>query len=83
MPNPLVYADLQNADIKGRLRLNCVGTMQDLARQGILLRDGLKLTVYNEESKVDAKVMYSEEEHLWVAVIDWKAIRAREESAPV
>jgi hypothetical protein len=83
MPNPLVYADLQNVDTMGRLRLNCIGTIQDLAKQGISLRDGLNLTLYSEDLEVEGKVLFSDEEHDWVAVIDWNAIRLREESAPV
>jgi hypothetical protein len=83
MLNPSVYADLQNADTKGRLRLNCVGTIQDLAKHGISLRNGLKLELYDEDHKVEGEVLFSDEEHLWVAVIDWKAIRTSEQRTPV
>jgi hypothetical protein len=82
MPNPSVYADLQNADTRGRLRLNCIGTIQDLAKQGISLRNGLRLALYDEDLEVDGEVSFSDEEHLWVAVIDWQAIRTSEERAP-
>lgn len=75
MSTPRVYADFHNADIQGRLRLNCVGTVEDLARQQIVLRDGLLLTLYSEELEVEGRVQYSTEENLWVAVIDWDAIR--------
>jgi len=75
MSKPKVYADFHNADVQGRLRLNCVGTVEDLARQQIVLRDGLLLTLYSEEMEVEGRVQYSTEEHLWVAVIDWDAIR--------
>jgi hypothetical protein len=47
MVKPKVYADFHNADAKGRLRLNCVGTIEDLARQGITLREGMPLTFYS------------------------------------
>ena len=33
MPIPRVYADFQNLDDENRLRLTCVGTKEDLARQ--------------------------------------------------
>ncbi len=75
MNQPRVYADFHNADAQGRLRLNCVGTVEDLACQQIVLRDGLLLTLYSEELEVDGRVQYSTEENLWVAVIDWDAIR--------
>ena len=83
MIKPKVYADFHNADGNGRLRLNCVGTIEDLAQQGILLRDGMPLTFYSDdldskgqldELLVDGVVSFSEEEHCWVAAIDWSAI---------
>ena len=73
--HPIVFADFQNADPRGRLRLNCIGTIEDLARQQIVLRDGVCLTLYNEELEVEGVVEYSADEHLWVAVIDWHAIK--------
>jgi hypothetical protein len=44
MDKPRVFADFHNADAQGRLRLNCTGTIEDLARQKIWLRDGQELT---------------------------------------
>jgi len=73
--DPKVYADFHNADARGRLRLNCVGTVEDLARHQIVLRDGLLLSLYSEELEVEGQVQYSTDENLWVAVIDWDAIR--------
>ena len=75
MNKPRVFADFHNTDVKGRLRLNCVGTIADLERHGIVLRDGLPLTIYSEELEVEGIVHYSEEEKLWTAVIDWNAIQ--------
>jgi hypothetical protein len=72
---PKVFADFHNADAKGRLRLNCIGTVKDLAQQQIVLRDGLSLTLYSEELEVEGVVQYSTDENVWVAVIDWNAIR--------
>ena len=80
MKTPNVFADFHNADAKGRLRLNCVGTVEDLACQKISLRDGQSLVLYSENLEVDGVVQYSKEENLWVAVIDWDAIR---EMSPV
>jgi hypothetical protein len=77
MSRPLVYADFHNADAEGRLRLNTVGTIRDLSRQNITLRDGLSLTLHDEELEADGEVRFSPEEHVWVAAIDWEAIRTR------
>ena len=79
MKYPRIFADFHNADEQGRLRLNCVGTIEDLSRQNIKLEDGNFLALYDEELEVDSVVQYSEEESLWVAVIDWKQIRQVED----
>jgi len=75
MNKPRVFADFHNADAQGRLRLNCIGTIEDLAKQQISLEDGQLLTLYSEDLEVDGVVRYSEEENMWVAVINWDAIR--------
>jgi len=75
MNNPKVFVDFHNADKQGRLRLNCVGTVEDLAQQQIVLKDGLALTLYSEELEVEGVVEYSTDERVWVAVIDWSAIK--------
>ncbi len=75
MSRPMIYADFHNADAEGRLRLNTIGTIRDLSRQNITLRDGLPLTLHDEELEVDGEVCFSHGEDLWVASIDWDAIR--------
>lgn len=83
-PAPRVYADFNNADARGRLRLNCVGTIKDLARQQVELREGLSLALYSDdgddhgradELRADGVVTYSAEEQCWVAAIRWDAVR--------
>ncbi len=70
-----VFADFHNADVKGRVRLNCAGTAADIKRQKIVLRNGQSLIIYSEELEVEGIVCYSEEEKLWTVVIDWDAIQ--------
>ncbi len=81
---PRVYADFNNVDAKGRVRLNCVGTERDLAQQQFALHGGALLTLY--ESDADAAdrphelsargvVEYSAGEQIWVAAVDWESIR--------
>jgi len=78
MTKPRLFADFHNADAQGRLRLNCIGTVEDLARQQITLLDGQLLMFYSEDLEVDVQVEYSTEENVWAAVIDWNAIRRLE-----
>jgi hypothetical protein len=75
MNHPKVFADFQNADEQGRLRLNCIGTIEDLSRQGTQLIPGGKLLIYSEELEADAVIEYSDQEKIWVASINWEQIR--------
>lgn len=75
MTRPRLYTDFHNADRKGRLRLNCRGTLDDLNRLQVTLSDGLKVTLYSEDVEAEGEVVFSSEEQLWTAVIDWDAIR--------
>ncbi len=50
---PRVFADFHNADVQSRLRLNCIGTVEDLACQNIELQDGQLLTLYGEDLEVE------------------------------
>ena len=74
-----IFADFHNADEQGRLRLNCMGTISDLSRQNMKLQQGQLLTLYSEDLEVDGVVQYSDEENIWVAVIDWNEIREVED----
>ncbi len=75
MSHPRIFADFHNADERGRLRLNCVGTIEDLRLQNIKLQQGQVLVIYSEELEVYGVVQFSEEESLWVAAIDWQQMR--------
>jgi hypothetical protein len=52
-----------------------VGTVRDLSCQQIKLQEGLELILYSEELEVKGQVQYSSKESIWVAAIDWDAIR--------
>jgi hypothetical protein len=81
MNTPRIFADFHNADNQGRIRLNCIGTVEDLARQNIELQDGKLLTLYSEDLEVEGVVQYSTEEYLWVAAINWNAIKQMDDLA--
>jgi hypothetical protein len=77
---PYIHADFHNADAQGRVRLNCVGTVQDLSRQQVQLREGLGATLYSDDADekgrparliAEGTVVYSQEDQCWVANIDW------------
>jgi hypothetical protein len=79
-----VFADFQNTDAHGRVRLNCNGTLRDLAAQQIDLHDGVPLTLYDNDEDATGHAVelqaagvatYSADENCWVAVVDWQALR--------
>jgi hypothetical protein len=82
---PQIYADFQNADLLGRVRLNCVGTVHDLSRQQVQLREGLGLLLYSDDMVeaeaiirfvVEATAIFSQVEQCWVGMVDWTQIRS-------
>ena len=77
-----VFADFHNADPKGRVRLNCAGTVGYLERQKIELRNGQSVIIYSEALEVEGVVHYSEAEKLWTAIIDWNAIQEVDSIVP-
>jgi hypothetical protein len=90
MTRPRVYADFQNLDDSNRLRLTCMGTLRDLERQGITLKEGLVLTFYTDDADDDGRpdelladgvVHYDEGERCWVAAIDWNDLRHASDEA--
>lgn len=70
-----LYADFNNADPAGRVRLTGAGSGGDLARRGLQLRDGMPLTIHDEELAADGEAEYSPDESGWVVRIDWTLVR--------
>jgi hypothetical protein len=69
------FADFQNADQRGRVRLNSAGTIQDLLSQEVELREGMKVILSNGEgSETEGTATYSEEENIWTADINWSRV---------
>jgi hypothetical protein len=67
-----IFADFHNADIKGRVRLNTNGTLDDLKNKNIKLEPGLEILLDDDDGlSVKGIIQFSEEEKMWVAEIDW------------
>jgi hypothetical protein len=78
MGEPRIYADFNNADPLGHLRLNCRGTLDSLQRHNIRLQEGMVLLFTDEEEfECSGVVTYSAEENTWVAAIDWSKLAKR------
>ena len=73
--NPIsIYADFNNADTAGRLRLNTAGSLRDLERLPAVQVNGQVVTVVSEDLRVEGIMRFSIEEEIWVAEIDWNAV---------
>lgn len=67
--------DFQNADEKGRVRLNTRGALEDIARLGLTLANGMHLLLTDGELATEGLATYSEEEQIWVSTVDWSQLR--------
>tara|TARA_R110002072_G_scaffold35262_11_gene104629 strand:- start:174 stop:428 length:255 start_codon:yes stop_codon:yes gene_type:complete len=72
---PTVYADFNNLDQSGFLRLNTAGTRDDLLRLQLELEVGLELHFTDGELSVEGNVCEPGTEGVWRAQIDKSAIR--------
>jgi hypothetical protein len=61
----IISADFNNFDPDGFIRLNCVGTIRDLADAGIVLHEGLRLTVSDRDLKAEIEVLSPSGEGVW------------------
>ena len=83
-----IYADLQKTDKSRRLVLTTDGTRRDLAKQGIELKDGLRLSFYSDDGDAagnrddlvyEGIVRFDANANRWVAEIDWDAVKHESE----
>ena len=79
-----IYADFNCLDDDNRLRLDRAGTLADLARHGVELGEGMRLTFYMDDADdsgvrddllADGVVTRGHESGAWVAVVDWDTVR--------
>jgi hypothetical protein len=75
---PKIFADFNNADAQGRLRLSTIGSLNDIKEQNITLKPGMmvQLTDY-EEFSIPGIVEFSKEENRWVAKINWDDLKSK------
>jgi hypothetical protein len=69
-----LFADFQNGDKNGRIRLNTCGTQRDLSALAINLYDGMRVRLDDGEEFVADGIVRHYDTEGWVAEIDWNAI---------
>lgn len=75
-PSPTLRVDFQNADAEGRVRLNTVGALDDIAALGKPLFEGHTLRLVDGELHAHGVAAFSHSESIWTAVVDWKEVSA-------
>jgi hypothetical protein len=73
-----IFADFNNCDKKGRVRLNTNGSISDLKRKNIVLQVGRRILLDDEDGlRSEGVLEYSVEEQIWVAVVDWEKLKSQ------
>jgi hypothetical protein len=73
---PKIFADFNNADKQGRVRLNTAGSIQDINEIPNGLSVGMQVIIHDQDSLTTTGVIiFSEEENMWVAEIDWQHLK--------
>ena len=79
---PKLFADFNNADQHGRIRLNTSGTFADIKKLNLELKEGMQAFLDDEDSLTTfGHIKYSNEEQIWVAVINWNEIKHNDNSS--
>ena len=74
----VIFVDGNNADEKGRVRLSTNGSLKDIKNKNIKLVEGKKVLLDDsEELKTLGTLYFSNEENIWVAVINWDDIHSK------
>jgi hypothetical protein len=71
-----IFADFNNADTLGRVRLNTRGALGDIEANKIVLQDDMHVLLDDDEGFTTTGVIeFSKEENIWVAQIDWDTLK--------
>jgi len=70
----IIFADFNNADSQGFLRLNCDGTLRDIMRHQIVLSEGQEFIFSDGDLQVAGHIVLSDEGVL-AACIRWQDIK--------
>lgn len=77
---PKIFADFNNADELGRVRLNSNGTFEDIKKFNIELKEGMQVLLDDNDCLTTiGHVKYFDEEKIWVAEINWNNIKQKDD----
>ena len=72
---PKLFADFNNADRQGRVRLNTNGTFADIKKLKLELKEGMQVLLHDDDClETVGQLKYSDEENIWVAELNWDTL---------
>ena len=69
-----IYVDFSNADADGFVRLNCSGTLRDVAASGLSFFEGMEILVHDGEIQTTGTVRKANYEGAWLLEVNWREI---------
>lgn len=73
---PKLFADFNNVDQQGRVRLNTYGTFEDIKKMNLELKEGMQVFLDDNDTLTTiGHIKYSDDEKIWVAEISWNDIK--------
>ena len=70
-----IYADFNNCEENGKVRLNTNGSLGDLFRVKKQIHAGMPVWLYDEEFEVESKLEYDKKWKIWMGDPHWSTIR--------
>jgi len=70
-----IYADFNNRNEDGFVRLTVVGSERDLTKYETSLTEGINVILYDEELEIDATLKRDPRLNIWLGVPDWTTRR--------
>ncbi len=71
-----IFVDFNNADKDGRIRLNTKGTLDDIEKKEIKLKENLEILLDDDDGlTVNGIVQFSEIEKIWVVRVNWDMLK--------
>lgn len=70
-----IYADFNNSEKNGKVRLNTNGSLSDLFKVKHKIHRDMVVWLYDEEFEVETKLEYDEKWKVWLGEPDWSTLR--------
>lgn len=70
-----IYADFNNCEEGGKVRLNTNGSLNDLSQVKGKIEQGMFVWLYDEEFEVLTKLEYHPKWKIWLGEPNWSTIR--------